>query len=87
MKKEEILLELKQLLFAKKLNTQEVKEINKILQTCYEEELRPNKKKIYLINFLYSFWNYDNSEYIQNKVLHGQRIGRRYCYEQIRMII
>ena len=37
MKKEEILLELKQLLFAKKLNTQEVKEINKILQTCYEE--------------------------------------------------
>ena len=55
MKKEEILLELKQLLFAKKLNTQEVKEINKILQTCYEEELRPNKKKIYLINFLYSF--------------------------------
>lgn len=86
MKKEEILLELKQLLFAKKLNIQEVDEINRILQSCYADELQPKKKKIFLINFLNSFWNYDNSEYIQNKVLHGQRIGRRYCYEQIRMI-
>ena len=55
MKKEEILIELKQLLFAKKLNTQEVKEINKILQTCYEEELRPNKKKYILLIFFIVF--------------------------------
>lgn len=80
MKKEQILTELKQLLFAKKLNIQEVDEINRSLQSCYADELQPKKKKIFLINFLNSFWNYDTSEYIQNKILHGQRIGRKIIY-------
>ena len=35
MKKEQILTELKQLLFAKKLNIQEVDEINRSLNTCF----------------------------------------------------
>jgi hypothetical protein len=34
------------------------------------------------VQFLQRFWNYDESPYIREKLLHHQRIGRRHCYDQ-----
>ncbi len=31
--------------------------------------------------FLAQFWDYDRSEYVAEKLAHGQRIGRRRCYD------
>jgi len=33
------------------------------------------------IQFLESFWDYDKSEYIQDKITHGYRFSRRYAHE------
>jgi integrase len=35
-----------------------------------------------LVPFLAEFWDYDNSEYVRDKLAYGQKIGRRHCYEQ-----
>jgi integrase len=34
-----------------------------------------------LITFLERFWNYDLSPYVRERVAHGQRIGKRHCYD------
>ena len=34
------------------------------------------------VQFLQRFWNYDESPYVREKLLHHQRIGRRHCYDQ-----
>jgi hypothetical protein len=39
-----------------------------------------------LIGFLNEFWDYNNSPYIRDKVLHGHRITRRYCHEALLII-
>ena len=39
-----------------------------------------------LIGFLNEFWDYDNSPYIRDKVLHGHRITRRYCHEALLIV-
>jgi len=36
--------------------------------------------KIGLVSFLEDFWNYDTSPYVQDKVIHKQRIGKQHCY-------
>jgi integrase len=33
------------------------------------------------IPFLLDFWNFDSSPYVKDKRTHGQRIGKRHCYE------
>lgn len=37
---------------------------------------------IILTRFLDLFWDYDTSDYIQNKLSHGQKLCRRYCHGQ-----
>lgn len=34
-----------------------------------------------LIEFLTSFWSFEKSPYVAERKAHGQRIGRRHCYE------
>lgn len=34
-----------------------------------------------LLDYLRSFWNFDESDYVRDKLNHGQKIGKRYCYE------
>ena len=33
------------------------------------------------LDYLRTFWNYDESNYVRDKLNHGQKIGKRYCYE------
>lgn len=35
-----------------------------------------------LVSFLQRFWNYDESPYVREKLLHHHRIERRHCYDQ-----
>lgn len=44
------------------------------------------KKKTPLLAFIANFWDYENSEYVQDKIAHGQRIGQRHCYEQSNLV-
>jgi hypothetical protein len=39
-----------------------------------------------LIPFLLAFWNYDQSPYIQDKLLHGHSESRRHCVEAARRV-
>ena len=34
-----------------------------------------------LISFLTRFWNFESSPYVREKLAHGQRMGRRHCYD------
>jgi len=38
------------------------------------------------IQFLEAFWNYDTSEYIQDKLAHGYRFTRRHAYECVKRL-
>lgn len=38
------------------------------------------------IRFLESFWNYEESEYIQDRLAHGHRFGRRYAHGCLRRV-
>lgn len=35
------------------------------------------------ITFLETFWNYESSPYVREKLAHGQSIGKRHCYESM----
>jgi len=35
------------------------------------------------ILFLQTFWDYDSSPYVREKLAHGQSIGKRHCYESM----
>jgi integrase len=39
-----------------------------------------------LISFLESFWDYEKSPYVRERQSHGQRIGRRHCYDMGRLV-
>jgi integrase len=39
-----------------------------------------------LIKFLFSFWDYDKSEYLRDKRAHGKDVTKRYCIEAARKI-
>jgi integrase len=39
-----------------------------------------------LISFLEGFWNYEKSPYVRERLAHGQRIGRRHCYDMGRLV-
>ena len=41
----------------------------------------PKKNKTTFINFLNQFWDYETSQYIQDKLSHGHKIGQRRCKE------
>jgi len=45
------------------------------------EPLPPPPPKTPLISFLDTFWNYESSPYIKDKLIHKQRIGKRHCYD------
>lgn len=45
---------------------------------------RPESEK--LLDFLKRFWDYDNSEYVREKISYGHSIGRRHCYENTRRL-
>ncbi len=45
------------------------------------------KPKHKLLDFLANFWDYDKSEYVQDKLAHGKRIGKRHCYEMTRNLL
>jgi integrase len=39
-----------------------------------------------LVPFLLDFWDFDKSDYIRDKLIHGHRITRRYCHEAVLII-
>ncbi len=44
------------------------------------------QKKTPLLNYITDFWDYEKSEYVRDKIAHGQRIGKRHCYEQANLV-
>ena len=44
--------------------------------------INTNKKKTPLLSYIANFWDYEKSDYVHDKLAHGQRIGKRHCYEQ-----
>ncbi len=44
------------------------------------------QKKTPLLAYIADFWDYEKSEYIRDKIAHGQRIGKRHCYEQANLV-
>ncbi|MBN2251224.1 MAG: tyrosine-type recombinase/integrase, partial [Candidatus Altiarchaeota archaeon] len=44
------------------------------------------QKKTRLVSFLENFWTYETSPYIQDKLIHKQRIGKRHCYDSKKRI-
>lgn len=44
------------------------------------------KPKHPLLRYISHFWDYKKSEYVQDKLAHGQRIGQRHCYEQSNLV-
>lgn len=49
-------------------------------------DMKRNMQNQRITTFLEHFWSYDSSEYIQNKITHGQNICRRYCWSQQLMV-
>ena len=45
------------------------------------------KPKHKLLDFLADFWDYEKSDYVQDKLAHGKRIGKRHCYEMTRNLL
>ncbi len=43
-------------------------------------------KKTPLLAYIADFWDYEKSEYVRDKIAHGQRIGKRHCYEQTNLV-
>ena len=39
-------------------------------------------KRTPLLAYIANFWDFEKSDYVQDKLAHGQRIGKRYCYER-----
>ena len=44
------------------------------------------QKKTPLLAYIADFWDYEKSEYVRDKIAHGQRIGKRHCYEQANLV-
>jgi len=42
--------------------------------------------KTLLVPFLENFWTYETSPYVQDKLIHKQKIGKRHCYDSINRI-
>ena len=45
------------------------------------------KTKHKLLDFLTNFWDYEKSDYVQDKLAHGKKIGKRHCYEMTRNLL
>ncbi len=41
----------------------------------------PEIVKTHLVSFLENFWTYETSPYVQDKLIHKQKIGKRHCYD------
>ena len=39
-----------------------------------------------LLTYLRYFWDFEKSDYVQDKIYHGQRIGQRHCYEMVNRV-
>ena len=50
------------------------------------EAVPVEQKKTRLVSFLENFWTYDSSPYIQDKLIHKQKIGKRHCYDSKKRI-
>ena len=48
--------------------------------------INTTKKKTPLLSYIANFWDYEKSDYVQDKLAHGQRIGKRHCYEQANLV-
>ncbi|MCR4940777.1 MAG: tyrosine-type recombinase/integrase [Treponemataceae bacterium] len=44
------------------------------------------QKKTPLLKYIADFWDFEKSDYVQDKLAHGQRIGKRHCYEQANLV-
>ncbi|MDR0374330.1 MAG: integrase [Treponema sp.] len=44
------------------------------------------KGSVDFVSFLSDFFDYDKSAYVKDRLAHGHSIGRRYCYESLKMI-
>jgi hypothetical protein len=42
-----------------------------------------NEHAVPFVQFLETFWTYDESPYVAEKIAHNQRISRRHCYERL----
>ena len=48
--------------------------------------INTTKKKTPLLSYIANFWDFEKSEYVRDKIAHGQRIGKRHCYEQANLV-
>jgi hypothetical protein len=48
--------------------------------------IKHQKDTLLFVDFLNTFWNYENSPYIREKHAHGQSIGRRHCQDCLRYV-
>ena len=44
-------------------------------------------KKTLLVPFLENFWSYETSPYVQDKLIHKQKIGKRHCYDSKQRVL
>lgn len=72
-----------------KLGTAEVERITKALSAqglavspaALQTPQNTETKKTPLVPFLENFWTYETSPYVQDKLIHKQKIGKRHCYD------
>lgn len=55
-------------------------------QAAVQQPAEIKTTKTPLLSYITNFWNYDSSDYVRDKLAHGQRITQRYCYEQTNLI-
>jgi hypothetical protein len=49
--------------------------------TAQEKPQTSENTKTHLVSFLENFWTYETSPYVQDKLIHKQKIGKRHCYD------
>lgn len=84
----EELLMLQKLMESKYPELKRTMAVSATMVTGQTEELSAGapQRKTPLLSYITNFWDYENSEYVQDKHAHGQRIGQRHCYEQSNLV-
>jgi hypothetical protein len=67
---------------------EDVKRILSVLKTrgFIENALLKKENQETIVDYLISFWNYDSSLYIQNKLSHGQKITKNHVNNKSKLV-
>ena len=64
----------------------------RIVQALKDRELidiaavKSGKGTVSFTEFLEEFWDYEASPYVREKLAHGHSVGRRHCYEMMKLV-